>query len=146
MTLQSLSPVLARYDPFGVDVPLNFDNTHSHNIFVDEQNGFRPGSSCTDHVFSMSALVRNRLNENKRTFAAFMDMEKAFDWIGRHLLFFKLQCHNVTGKFYDAVVLLCYNKVSCVLLIQHSTLSFNTLSGRSKAGRCPIPNPILDFY
>ncbi len=27
--LQSLSPVLARYDPFGVDVPLNFDNTHS---------------------------------------------------------------------------------------------------------------------
>ncbi len=25
----SLSPVLARYDPFGVDVPLNFDNTHS---------------------------------------------------------------------------------------------------------------------
>ncbi len=24
-----LSPVLARYDPFGVDVPLNFDNTHS---------------------------------------------------------------------------------------------------------------------
>ncbi len=29
LTLQSLSPVLARYDPFGVDVPLNFDNTHS---------------------------------------------------------------------------------------------------------------------
>ncbi len=25
----TLSPVLARYDPFGVDVPLNFDNTHS---------------------------------------------------------------------------------------------------------------------
>ncbi len=32
--LQPLSPVLARYDPFGVDVPLNFDNTHSltHSI------------------------------------------------------------------------------------------------------------------
>ncbi len=29
LTLKSLSPVLARYDPFGVDVPLNFDNTHS---------------------------------------------------------------------------------------------------------------------
>ncbi len=29
LTLQSLSPVLAWYDPFGVDVPLNFDNTHS---------------------------------------------------------------------------------------------------------------------
>ncbi len=29
LTLQSLSPVLARYDPVGVDVPLNFDTTHS---------------------------------------------------------------------------------------------------------------------
>ena len=27
--LESLSPVLAWYDPFGADVPLNFDNTHS---------------------------------------------------------------------------------------------------------------------
>ncbi len=30
--LESLSPVLAWYDPFGVDVPLNFDNTHSHSL------------------------------------------------------------------------------------------------------------------
>ncbi len=29
LRLKSLSPVLARYDPFGVDVPLNFDNTHN---------------------------------------------------------------------------------------------------------------------
>ncbi len=29
LTLQSLSLVLALYDPFGVDVPLNFDNTQS---------------------------------------------------------------------------------------------------------------------
>ncbi len=29
LTLQSLSPVLALYDPFGVDVPLNLDITHS---------------------------------------------------------------------------------------------------------------------
>ncbi len=27
--IESLSLVLARYDPFGVDVPVNFDNTHS---------------------------------------------------------------------------------------------------------------------
>ncbi len=26
------TPVLALYDPFGVDVPLNFDNTHSHSV------------------------------------------------------------------------------------------------------------------
>ncbi len=33
---QSLSPVLAWYDPFGVDVPSNFDNTHTqlHNCLT----------------------------------------------------------------------------------------------------------------
>ena len=42
----------------------------SNNILADEQNGFRPGRSCTDHVFLLSALVHNRLNENKSTVAA----------------------------------------------------------------------------
>ncbi len=36
LTLQSLSPVLARYDPFGVDVPLNFDNTHSVTVQISD--------------------------------------------------------------------------------------------------------------
>ncbi len=29
------TPVLALYDPFGVDVPLNLDNTHSHSKWID---------------------------------------------------------------------------------------------------------------
>ncbi len=32
LTLQSLSPVSAWYDPFGVDVPLNFDITPSPSV------------------------------------------------------------------------------------------------------------------
>ena len=28
------------------------------NIFVDEQNGYRQNSSCTDHIFSITTIVK----------------------------------------------------------------------------------------
>ena len=46
------------------------------NILVDEQNGFRRNRSCNDHIFSLSSIIRNRLNNGKPTFAAFLDMGK----------------------------------------------------------------------
>ena len=43
------------------------------------------------------------MNENKDTFVAFIDMCKAFDWINRNLLFYKLLKLNISGKMYNAV-------------------------------------------
>jgi hypothetical protein len=60
------------------------------NILVDEQNGFRAKRACVDHVYSLSTIIRNRLAEGKSTFAAFVDMQKAFDWVDRELLLYKL--------------------------------------------------------
>ena len=60
------------------------------NILVDEQNGFRKNRSCNDHIFSLSSIIRNRLNNGKPTFAAFLDMEKAFNKVDRNLLLLRL--------------------------------------------------------
>ena len=49
------------------------------NILVDEQNGFRKNRFCSDHIFTWPSCIQNRLHENKPTFAALLDMEKAFD-------------------------------------------------------------------
>ena len=59
------------------------------DVFVDEQNGFRKGRSCEDHVFVLNSIIRNRLTNNNPTFVAFIDLEKAFDRIFRDLLFYK---------------------------------------------------------
>ena len=59
------------------------------NLIVDEQNGFRPGRSCTDHIFVLTVLKCNRLALNMDTFSAFIDMEKAFDWLNRMLLLYR---------------------------------------------------------
>ncbi len=73
------------------------------SIFADEQNGFRSGRSCEDHIFSLNAIIRNRLNDKKSTFCCFVDLEKAFDWINRDMLLFKLLSHNIDGKIYKAI-------------------------------------------
>ena len=72
-------------------------------IFPDEQNGFRAGRSCEDHIFSLTTIIKNRMSDKKDTFCAFVDLEKAFDWVPRDLLLFRLLQNNITGKMYYAV-------------------------------------------
>ena len=48
------------------------------NIFPDEQNGFRSKRSCEDHIFSLTTLIKNRINLKKSTYCAFVDFEKSF--------------------------------------------------------------------
>ena len=73
------------------------------NILVDEQTGFRKKRSCNDHIFSLSSIIRNRLNNGKPTFAAFLDMEKAFDKVDRNLLLLRLLQYRINDKFYYSI-------------------------------------------
>ena len=53
-----------------------------NNLLSNEQNGFRKKQS-----YSLSEVVKNRMNSNKSTFAAFIDFCKAFDCVDRSHLF-----------------------------------------------------------
>ena len=64
----------------------------------DEQNGFRKNRSCNDHVYVISSIVRNRNKNKENTFAAFIDLAKAFDVVPRELLLYKLLLNNADGK------------------------------------------------
>ena len=71
-----------------------------HDIYVNEQNGFRKDRSCEDHLFTLSSIIRNRKKEKLPTYVAFVDFEKAFDRIDRNLLFYKLKQMGFGGKFF----------------------------------------------
>ena len=58
-------------------------------ILVEEQNGFRKGRSCEDHIFVLSSLIKSKKKQKiKVFFAAFIDMSKAFDCINRDFFCF----------------------------------------------------------
>ena len=72
----------------------------------------------------------NRKCDNMRTFAAFIDMKKTFDWVDRNVLFFKTMKHfNINGKMYDTIVSLYINSSACVILNALRTYWFDISSG-----------------
>ena len=74
------------------------------DLLVDDQNGFREGRSCQDHVYVLSSTIRNRNTQNLSTYATFVDFEKAFDLVDRDLLFYKLASQfGLGGKIYNAI-------------------------------------------
>lgn len=99
------------------------------NIIVDEQNGFRKDRSCEDHIFALTSVIQNYINSNKSIFCAFIDLQKAFDWIDRDLLLYKLLLLNIDGKIYNAVKVMYTKTLSCVKINTLITQWFSVSSG-----------------
>ena len=87
-----------------------------NDLLVDEQNGFRKGRSCADHLFTLTSVIRNRLSEKKSTFCAFIDMEKAFDFLDRNLLLCRLLLYKIDGKLFKSIRALYGHTSACVKL------------------------------
>ncbi len=98
-------------------------------IYEDEQNGFRKHRSCEDHIFVLTSIIKNRMSEGRDTFCTFIDMQKAFDWVDRDLLFYKLQKHNINGNIYRCIKALYNSPIACVRVNKYVTEWFTIGSG-----------------
>ncbi len=84
----------------------------SNNKICEEQNGFRPGRSCEDHIYLLNSILHMSMSESKQVFGCFVDFRKAFDRIDRNCMWFKLLSMGVRGRIYDAIKSL-YENVTC---------------------------------
>ena len=110
----------------------------TNNILAEEQNGFRAGRSCIDHIFVMCTVLRNRKALGKDTFLCFIDYQKAFDSVDRNLLLYKLHKIGITGNMYKAISSLYSNPRSRIILQDYSTDYFDCPIG-VKQGDCLSP-------
>ena len=99
------------------------------NLLAEEQNGFRRKRSCEDHVYSACTLIRNRLLQKKDTFGVFIDFHKAFDYVDRNVLLYKLLSNGIDGKFYNSVKSILSDTSACVKLNGRLTDWFPVSSG-----------------
>ena len=97
----------------------------TNNLFANEQNGFRPKRSCCDHIFSITSIIRNRVYFKESTFACFIDFQKAFDFVDRDLLFYRLLLDNVNGKMYKAIRCIYNHTISAIRINGKLTKWFN---------------------
>ncbi len=61
----------------------------------EEQGSFRKGRGCVDRTFAMKMLVEEYLGKDKTLYAAFTDLEKAYDRVDREALWSVLKIYDV---------------------------------------------------
>ena len=71
----------------------------SENRITNSQYGFRKGKSTTDCVFILKGLIDMILSQGNKLYAAFVDYEKAYDYLDRTAVFYKLTKNGVSSKF-----------------------------------------------
>ena len=84
-------------------------------LLCDEQNGFRKGRSCMDHLYALSTIIRNRIIDNLSTYCCFVDMAKAFDSVAWNTLLHQCLKYGISGKLYWSITEI-YNRTLCSVL------------------------------
>lgn len=96
----TLVPVISKiFERIMYDRIYNFLN--KHNIFNENQFGFRKGASTSQACFTLVKAVTECLNEKRRIVAIFLDMSKAFDYVNHEQLLQKLYNYGIRGKAHD---------------------------------------------
>ena len=111
---------------------------------MEEQNGFRPKSSCEEHIFTISSSIRTRNSLQESTFVTFIDFEKAFDKVGRRLMLLKLKYIGKDSKMFNIIKSLCDNNTCAVMLKEFVTPWFNAYVGIRQGDR--LSSTLFSIY
>ncbi len=104
-----------------------------NNIYAEEQIGFRQNRSCSDHVFTLANILRNRKLMGKSTFVAYLDSERAFDRIDHDLLLYKLLKNGIYGHVYENVKII-YSESTCSVKVNEMLTDWFISKSRVKQG------------
>ena len=75
----------------------------TYNVYIEAQAGYRKGMGTVDNIFVLQGIINHILNQNKKLYTAFVDFTKAFDFIVRDIIWYKLIKLGVRGKMLNIV-------------------------------------------
>ena len=110
----------------------------TYSVYIEAQAGFREHMCTTDNIFVMHGLITHSLNNNRKLFCSFIDFSKAFDFVVRDVLWFKLLQFGVRGKMLDIIVSMYENVKSQVKINNRLSESFSCMTG-VRQGECLSP-------
>ena len=106
----------------------------------DGQAGFRTNRSCMDNVYTLNEIVQGRLREDKKTYAFFLDIQKAYDSVWHDGLWYKLWDMGVKGRMWRVIKKMYESSKSAVLLEGEKSDTFTIEQGVAQG--CSL-SPIL---
>ena len=120
------------------------DWADDHCILAEEQNGFRSGRSCLDHLLTLTSVVQTRKSQRKDTYVAFVDFSKAYDKINRNKLWKKLAAFGINDKFLNALKAL-YKDVQCCVKVNGVKSRWFPVNIGLKQG-CTLSPTLFNLY
>lgn len=72
-------------------------------VLIEAQAGFRANMSTVDDIFVLHGLISHILNHGKKLYCAFIDFTKAFDYVVRENLWYKLIKLGLRGKILNII-------------------------------------------
>ena len=109
-----------------------------YSVYIEAQAGFRRGMSTVDNVFILQSLINLCFNDNKKLFCVFVDFKKAFDFVVRDILWFKLIGYGVRGNILN-VIKSMYNDIRSRVKCQNSLSDSFTCNLGVRQGECLSP-------
>lgn len=100
----------------------------------DAQSGFRSGRSTQDHVFSIKQIAQKALQERKKVFLAFLDLEKAFDKVQTEILWKVLKKINMNTKLIQMIKEIYKPNINYVIYNNSKSEMFMVKGGLRQGG------------
>ena len=107
-------------------------------VYIEAHAGFRAGMSTVDNVFVLHGIINHLLSKGEKLFCAFVDFTKAFDYVVRDILWYKLIKLGVCGKILNVIMSMYRNIKSKVQLDNMVSFGFTCELG-VRQGECLSP-------
>ena len=79
------------------------ERAEMYDVLIEAQAGFRAGMSTFDNVFVLHGLISHMLNNGHKLYCAFIDFTKAFDYVVRDNLWYKLISLGLRGNILNII-------------------------------------------
>ncbi len=76
------------------------------------QFGFKANARTSDNLFILQSLLSRHKFKNKLLYVCFVDFMKAFNYVNRYALYYKLMKKGIKGKLLN-IVCDMYKKANC---------------------------------
>ena len=121
-------------------------------IYIEAQAGFRANMSTTDNIYVLHGLINHFKNRGNRLYCAFVDFTKAFDYVNRDVIWYKLIKIGVRGKILNVIKSMYEHVISRVKINNVVSEGFESNLG-VRQGECLSPflfamylNDLEDVY
>jgi hypothetical protein len=75
----------------------------NYGVYIEAQGGFRAEMGTTDNIFVLHGLITHFINKGEKLYCAFIDFTKAFDYVVRENLWYKLINIGLRGNIFNII-------------------------------------------